>query len=1049
MSRSIEELSKKRKRWVDANRENNFEEGIKRLLTDLYPDNAHFIFELLQNAEDPHAKVVRFNLTDKVLEFEHDGDRIFDLRDVDSITSIGVSTKRDDPTSIGKFGVGFKAVFAYTNTPEIHSGTIHFLIRDLVVPETINVNNINISDRKTRFVFPFDHPSKIPAQAVEEIERGLRGLSDNTLLFLNHIRTIQYVLSDGSLGFLERIDHKDGHIEIRARHPGSEDTVSHWLCFKKNVEVTDEDGIPKSCRIGIAYSLVAVDSNKKNHLSWKIVPLNQGQVSIYFPADKETSNLRFHIHAPFASTVARDSVRDCKANSQLRNYIAKLAVESFADIRDRGWLTMGFLAVLPNQTDNLSSFYEPIREAIVSAFSEDALTPTRSGGHASATSLYRGPARIAEVLNDDELSVLTNYKPPLWAANPPQQNQREDRFLDSLEIDSFGWDELIEILSTPYPSAWSEQQKQENTEHNETIEDWIEGKDDNGLMRLYALLGEACDSHYKCLNAKDLCIVRVEMGQGHEHVSPHEAFFPPELDTAPPEDIRFVKPTVYSSSRSEVQKKFARSFLEHIGVRPFDEKAAVKLRLAYYKEPPEQLVDGHYRDLNQFIACWKKNPNETDLFSGQTFLLGLSSNGELVWQSPENLCLDSPYFETGLGGLTDIHGKDEVWDGYNKNLAEKQKKDFADFLKAIGVMYELKVEKITCHKNPRANELRQDYRRPGVKWTYTAINDDYIITDLDKYLARQSIIASQLLWNALINSDSKSAKARFRPNQQYSIRETESQLVYHLKRTSWIPDKNGSFRKPEEITKDELHSDFLFNDRNELLTAIGFGERTRKLNQEYVVRNNNAQEMGFESADEAEKMAELALLLRNNGQSPDLLIAQIKPSPNKKQPSFPSKPVTNPERRQERLADQLTDSNKKKYAKRKRNVRATRGTIDPALSLRNQYTNGYGQMICQICKEEMPFKKRDGEYYFEAVEALSNKYFHLEHEAQYLALCPLCAARYKEFIKNDEDAMVTLREELASADGCDVPLKLGDLSISIRFVETHFHDLKVIIGESA
>lgn len=124
-----------------SQQENNFEEGIKRLLTDLYPDNAHFIYELLQNAEDPRASIVRFTLTGDAVEFEHDGERLFDLRDVESITSIGASTKRDDPTSIGKFGVGFKAVFAYTHTPEIHSGEFHFRIRDLVLPETNRSTN--------------------------------------------------------------------------------------------------------------------------------------------------------------------------------------------------------------------------------------------------------------------------------------------------------------------------------------------------------------------------------------------------------------------------------------------------------------------------------------------------------------------------------------------------------------------------------------------------------------------------------------------------------------------------------------------------------------------------------------------------------------------------------------------------------------------------------------------------------------------------------------------------------------------------------------------
>lgn len=119
------ELVSKRQSWVEANQINGFDAGLKRLLTELYPDNAHFIYELLQNAEDADAKEVTFLLYDDHIEFEHDGDRLFSIEDVEAITSIGFSTKRDDNTRIGKFGVGFKAVFAYTSTPTIESGDYH------------------------------------------------------------------------------------------------------------------------------------------------------------------------------------------------------------------------------------------------------------------------------------------------------------------------------------------------------------------------------------------------------------------------------------------------------------------------------------------------------------------------------------------------------------------------------------------------------------------------------------------------------------------------------------------------------------------------------------------------------------------------------------------------------------------------------------------------------------------------------------------------------------------------------------------------------------
>ena len=78
-------------------------------------------------------------------------------------------------------------------------------------------------------------------------------------------------------------------------------------------------------------------------------------------------------------------------------------------------------------------------------------------------------------------------------------------------------------------------------------------------------------------------------------------------------------------------------------------------------------------------------------------------------------------------------------------------------------------------------------------------------------------------------------------------------------------------------------------------------------------------------------------------------------------------------------------------------------------------------------------------------------HFPKEHEAQFLALCPLCAAKYKEFVKGDEDAIEQFREELvgskdkSAADELTLPLRLGEHDTSIRFVETHWKDMKTIL----
>lgn len=1038
---SLENLREKRRKWVDANRENGFEDGIKRLLTELYPDNAHFIYELLQNAEDTHAPNVRFTLTERNVEFEHDGDRLFLLKDVESITSIGTSTKRDDPTSIGKFGVGFKAVFAYTNTPEIHSGDFHFRIHDLVVPETERVPRTRIGGPETQFLFPFDNQKKPRKQAVEEVERGLRALGDNTLLFLSHIRKIEYLLPDSSLGTLERFESNNGHIEIHTSQPDGSKEITHWLRFEKDVQVKDEDGKVKACRIAIAYSL-AKEEDKKGRPTWKIDPLEHGQVSIYFPAEKETSNLRFHIHAPFASTVARDSVRDCKANRVLRDHLAELVVESLSAIRDQGMLTVGFLATLPNPQDHLPDFYDPIREAIVQAFKDVALTPTRSGSHAPAGGLYRGPARIQEVLDDDDLSLLTQHEAPLWAKNPPQENQREARFLDSLEVEIWGWGELTKVVNKPHRYAYSPQCQTENDQHKNLIENWIAKKEDAWLLRFYALLGEACDMHGKCVGVDDLCIIRVASDTDNRHVTPGEAYFSPEEDTsAIPSDIFLVKPSVYAVGRSEPQKKSAKSFLEHAGVRPYDAKAGIERILERYSTGQSFTLKTHINHIRQFIKYWKQNSTNTDLFEGVPFLVDSVDEG-IVKEiyAPEDLCLDGPYEPTGLADLGGIHGKPAVWAGYQAELNTNGLKDFIAFLKAVGVMHELSIEEKTTINNIHVNELRYDHLHSATRCTNTAIDRDFSIPAIDKYLSEDSVSASRLIWNALRHADKECAKACFRPNRQYQTREADSQLVCHLKNHAWIPDKSGEFRRPGDMTKEGLRTDFPYDDRNDLLTAIGFGENAKKRSEEYQSRNRDAQKLGFSSAEEAEQFSKL----KQEGITPAELRTFLA---QRKQTEQPKQSVPDPDRRRRNVLANTADAPSKESVQRERAVQKGISEVvaQAKAYLRAKYKNPENQLVCQCCQDEMPFKLK-GEHYFEAVQCIRDK--DVRHYQNRLALCPTCAAMYKNARETDD---VELRRRIVEHDADDkapsieISVRLAGCERTLRFVGTHWFDLKTVL----
>lgn len=49
----------------------------------------------------------------------------------------------------------------------------------------------------------------------------------------------------------------------------------------------------------------------------------------------------------------------------------------------------------------------------------------------------------------------------------------------------------------------------------------------------------------------------------------------------------------------------------------------------------------------------------------------------------------------------------------------------------------------------------------------------------------------------------------------------------------------------------------------------------------------------------------------------------------------------------------------------------------------------------------------------------------------------------------DEDTMKELHRVLKDSDDLEVPLQLGELATSIRFVETHRQDMKTILQNRA
>ena len=86
----------------------------------LYTDKSHFVYELLQNAEDAGASKIKFLQYPDRLVVLHDG-HPFSMENLQGLCDIGKSDKINDLNQIGEFGVGFKSVFGICDKVQLFS----------------------------------------------------------------------------------------------------------------------------------------------------------------------------------------------------------------------------------------------------------------------------------------------------------------------------------------------------------------------------------------------------------------------------------------------------------------------------------------------------------------------------------------------------------------------------------------------------------------------------------------------------------------------------------------------------------------------------------------------------------------------------------------------------------------------------------------------------------------------------------------------------------------------------------------------------------------
>ena len=134
----------------------------------------------------------RFLLSRRILRFVHNGSRVM-LRHVAPIVMPYLTTKDDEPDTIGRFGIGLKTLSALGTTLDVHCAPYHFTA-DSDGPHAAKAHRpieglYRPDGRSTLFVLRLHRGALTPRM----LDAWLDELGVPGIVFLSHLRTLKVV----------------------------------------------------------------------------------------------------------------------------------------------------------------------------------------------------------------------------------------------------------------------------------------------------------------------------------------------------------------------------------------------------------------------------------------------------------------------------------------------------------------------------------------------------------------------------------------------------------------------------------------------------------------------------------------------------------------------------------------------------------------------------------------------------------------------------------------------------------------------------------------
>lgn len=842
----FDELHNSRKEDIKTFEKQDYK-GVWQGIIDKYPETAHFIYELLQNADDAEASYVEIVLYHKELIFKHNGRKHFDISkpgdkkigDINAITGIGNSSKEEASNKIGKFGVGFKSVFQYTDTPEIYDDIFKFKIEKYIVPTLLETDHPMRKKGETLFVFPLKSPIKDYTDILDRIEN-----LHNPILFLTNLNKIKITISNTinityeySKKVLLSETFKGGVNlqKIQLKSPQEKNTI---LLFSKKVDILYKNEKSKhNIYVGFFY----------NEKIKNLITNETQNVFCFFPT-KENFQTCYVCHAPFLLTDNRQNLKPGEEiNKFLIKAIANLAANAVLHLRDFGKKNKSFiineniLDILPTFTPAYNYYgykykniwEEPIQEAFDKILDEECIYLSRNNIYLNKYDAYTGtPKELVELLSAEQLQELT---------------KREEH------VDFLKWeiikklDELERVLDGNCDNDYTSSRFAKDI-----TSQFMEHQDFKWVSKFYTFLRTAAPKLWKVagneskrewvsLPFRNAPIIKTQSGNW---VSPFVNHFTPNVFLPISKDdsssYNFVNEEYFND-------KLCQKFFNELEIGFPNELDYIRqiILKRYISDSDNIEIDDSVliNDINFLITYYINNRNnECEL---ETLLKNklLLVNIENYLCEPKNLFINNPCLKQLYDNEKSLFINDNF---YYETINKFGYDQYINFIKLLGVKETVRVEtsttehywvlEDTIHSAIKA-QININLKDEGIwAWEIT----DYKLPNFTSIESKIDKELSIYIWNNILSKIDlidleiyKHIKLKTKANLQRKFRRqyinVNSSLYFDLRDKCWIYNKNGQKVSANDLFIEDLPSEYVFNQN--VFNFLGIRRREKSITE--------------------------------------------------------------------------------------------------------------------------------------------------------------------------------------------------------------------------